>query len=90
MEQGLNVEVDEQTGRCSLKVHVGHQLGGMNRQQLFDRLYLYDKGIFNQQVYAIRFADLYSYVFQWQGDLAGMRNFAKLKLATKAAVVTGF
>jgi hypothetical protein len=85
----LHVEVDEEASRCSLDLHVGQQLGGMNGHELFDRLYLSHQSVFDQEVNEISFPDLYSFVFQWKRDFSGMRDLSKLQLAAEATVVTG-
>lgn len=50
MREDGDVEVQQETRRHPLQTHVGHQLGGMDREELIDGLDLDDETILDQKI----------------------------------------
>jgi hypothetical protein len=62
----------------------------MNREELVNAFDFDDERVLDHEIDDISLCDLNSFVFQWQGNFALMRDPLKLQLAAKAGVIAGF
>jgi len=71
-----------------LQAHIGHELGRVDRQELVYRFDFDNERLLDQEINHISPCDLYSFVFDRQGDLAVIRNSFELQLPAETGVVS--